>query len=208
MKGMGCKMKVIGLTGGIASGKSTVSNILREMGAYVIDADEISREIIKKGSEAWKEIIDYYGNDILLPDGEIDRKKLGNIVFADKEKLDKLNAITHPRIIQRIKEIIDAEKEKGKERAVILDAAILIEMGLQNMVDEVWVVSIDKDKQIKRLIERDKLSYEDAMNRIRMQMPLSEKVKYADYVIDNSKDIGYIRKQISKLWERVMKKNN
>ncbi|TZE82333.1 dephospho-CoA kinase [Calorimonas adulescens] len=201
-------MKVIGLTGGIASGKSTVSNILREMGAYVIDADEISREIIKKGSEAWKEIIDYYGNDILLPDGEIDRKKLGNIVFADKEKLDKLNAITHPRIIQRIKEIIDAEKEKGKERAVILDAAILIEMGLQNMVDEVWVVSIDKDKQIKRLIERDKLSYEDAMNRIRMQMPLSEKVKYADYVIDNSKDIGYIRKQISKLWERVIKKNN
>lgn len=129
-------------------------------------------------------------------------------MFADKEKLDKLNAITHPRIIQRIKEIIDAEKEKGKERAVILDAAILIEMGLQNMVDEVWVVSIDKDKQIKRLIERDKLSYEDAMNRIRMQMPLSEKVKYADYVIDNSKDIGYIRKQISKLWERVMKKNN
>jgi len=206
MKGMGCKMKVIGLTGGIASGKSTVSNILREMGAYVIDADEISREIIKKGSEAWKEIIDYYGNDILLPDGEIDRKKLGNIVFADKEKLDKLNAITHPRIIQRIKEIIDAEKEKGKERAVILDAAILIEMGLQNMVDEVWVVSIDKDKQIKRLIERDKLSYEDAMNRIRMQMPLSEKVKYADYVIDNSKDIGYIRKQISKLWERVIKR--
>ncbi|MDI6601132.1 MAG: dephospho-CoA kinase [Thermoanaerobacteraceae bacterium] len=201
-------MKVIGLTGGIASGKSTVSNILKGLGAYIIDADEISREIIKKGSEAWKEIVDYFGSDILLPNGEIDRKKLGNIVFADKEKLDKLNAITHPRIIKRITEIIEKEKKKGKEKAVVLDAAILVEMGLQSMVDEIWVVSVDKDMQIKRLIERDKLSYENAINRIRVQMPLSEKVKYADYVIDNSKDIGYIRNQVSKLWERVIMENN
>lgn len=200
-------MKVIGLTGGIASGKSTVSKILKDLGAYIIDADVISREIISKGTEAWKEIVEYFGEDILLPNGEIDRKKLGNIVFADKQKLEKLNLITHPRIIKRIKEIIMEEKRKGKEKAIVLDAAILIEMGMKDMVDEIWLVSVDKDMQIKRLIERDKLSYQNAINRIRVQMPLSEKAKYADYVIDNSKDIGYIRNQVGKLWERVIKEN-
>ncbi len=201
-------MKVIGLTGGIASGKSTVSGMLRELGAYIIDADLISRDIILRGTGAWDEIVEYFGEGILLPNGEIDRKRLGNIVFADRQKLQKLNSITHPRIIKRIKEIIEEERAEGKERAIVLDAAILIEMGMQSMVDEIWLVSADKDIQIRRLMERDRLSYQNAINRIRVQMPLSEKIKYADYVIDNSKDMGYIKEQVSKLWERVIEEHN
>ncbi len=201
-------MKVIGLTGGIASGKSTVSNILRQLGAYIIDADLISREVILKGSDGWNEIVDYFGKGVLLPSGEVCRKKLGNIVFADKEKLQKLNSITHPRIIKRINEIIEKEKVKGKQKVIVLDAAILIEMGMQGMVDEIWLVAVDEKTQIERLMDRDKLSYQNAINRIKVQMPLSKKIKYANCVIDNSKDMGYIRNQVCKLWERVMTENN
>lgn len=195
-------MEVIGLTGGIASGKSTVSKILKRLGAVVIDADIVSREIMSKGSFAYNKIVEYFGIDILKENGEIDRKKLGNIVFADKKKILKLNEITHPFIIERIKEKIEVEKQKKREKAVILDAALLIEMKMYKMVDEVWLVVVDSKTQIKRVMERDKLSYKDAVNRIKSQMPLEDKMKYADFIINNCKDFNAIEKQVNLLWGR------
>ncbi|SHF12153.1 dephospho-CoA kinase [Thermoanaerobacter uzonensis DSM 18761] len=197
-------MQVIGLTGGIASGKSTVSKLLKKMGAMVIDADIVSREIMVKGTEAYNKIVEYFGKEILKEDGEIDRKKLGNIVFADRRKLKKLNEITHPIIIERIKEKIEEERKKNQQKAIVLDAALLIEMKLYKMVDEVWLVVVDSKTQIKRIMERDKLSYKDAINRIKSQMPLDEKMKYADFIINNSKDFKAMEKQVTLFWGRFV----
>ncbi|MGJ7045641.1 MULTISPECIES: dephospho-CoA kinase [Thermoanaerobacterium] len=198
-------MKVIGLTGGIASGKSTVSSILKSLGAVIIDADVVSREIMIKGTETYNILISVFGREILRKDGEIDRRKLGNLVFADKEKLNKLNEITHPEIIKRIKDIIEEERKKGKEKAIVLDAALLIEMKLFNMVDEVWLVVVDKKTQIRRLMKRDNLSYKDALNRIKSQMSIEDKMKYADFIINNCKDFNAIKRQVELLWGRFSK---
>ncbi|ORX23545.1 dephospho-CoA kinase [Thermoanaerobacterium sp. PSU-2] len=198
-------MKVIGLTGGIASGKSTVSSILKSLGAVIIDADVVSREIMIKGTDTYNILVSVFGREILRKDGEIDRRKLGNLVFADKEKLNKLNEITHPEIIKRIKDIIEEERKKGKEKAIVLDAALLIEMKLFNMVDEVWLVVVDKKTQIRRLMKRDNLSYKDALNRIKSQMSIEDKMKYADFIINNCKDFNAIKRQVELLWGRFSK---
>ncbi|MEG6566090.1 dephospho-CoA kinase [Thermoanaerobacterium saccharolyticum] len=198
-------MKVIGLTGGIASGKSTVSSILKSLGAVIIDADVVSREIMIKGTETYNILVSVFGKEILRKDGEIDRRKLGNLVFADEEKLNKLNEITHPEIIKRIKDIIEEERKKGKEKAIVLDAALLIEMKLFNMVDEVWLVVVDKKTQIRRLMKRDNLSYKDALNRIKSQMSIEDKMKYADFIINNCKDFNAIKRQVELLWGRFSK---
>lgn len=198
-------VKVIGLTGGIASGKSTVSSILKSLGAVIIDADVVSREIMIRGTETYNILVSVFGKEILRKDGEIDRRKLGNLVFADKEKLNKLNEITHPEIIKKIKDIIEEERKKGKEKAIVLDAALLIEMKLFNMVDEVWLVVVDKKTQIRRLMKRDNLSYKDALNRIRSQMSIEDKMKYADFIINNCKDFNAIKRQVELLWGRFSK---
>lgn len=198
-------MEVIGLTGGIASGKSTVSSILRNLGAFIIDADIVSREIMIKGTKTYNILVNEFGKEILRKDGEIDRKKLGNLVFADKQKLNRLNEITHPEIIRRIKEIIEEERKNGKEKAIVLDAALLIEMRLFNMVDEVWLVVVDKKTQIRRLMKRDNLNYNDALNRIKSQMSIEDKMKYADFIINNCKDFNAIKKQVELLWGRFSK---
>jgi len=198
-------MEVIGLTGGIASGKSTVSSILRNLGAFIIDADIVSREIMIKGTKRYNILVNEFGKEILRKDGEIDRKKLGNLVFADKQKLNRLNEITHPEIIRRIKEIIEEERKNGKEKAIVLDAALLIEMRLFNMVDEVWLVVVDKKTQIRRLMKRDNLNYNDALNRIKSQMSIEDKMKYADFIINNCKDFNAIKKQVELLWGRFSK---
>nr|WP_284700569.1 dephospho-CoA kinase [Thermoanaerobacterium sp. R66] len=198
-------VRVIGLTGGIASGKSTVSSILKSLGAVIIDADVVSREIMIKGTDTYNILVSVFGREILRKDGEIDRRKLGNLVFADKEKLNKLNEITHPEIIKRIKDIIEEERKKGKEKAIVLDAALLIEMKLFNMVDEVWLVVVDKKTQIRRLMKRDNLSYKDALNRIKSQMSIEDKMKYADFIINNCKDFNAIKRQVELLWGRFSK---
>jgi dephospho-CoA kinase len=202
MQNGGLQMKVIGLTGGIASGKTTVSDILKGHGAVIIDADKISRKIFIKDSPVYKEVVKEFGNSVLKGDGEIDRKKLGNIVFNDYNKLKKLNEITHPVIIEDIKEKIEKERSIGKEKAVILDAALLIELKLYEIVDEVWLIVVDTKTQIDRLMERDKLSYEDAANRIKSQMPIEDKMKHADFLINNCRDINTLKKQIDLFWKR------
>lgn len=179
---------VIGLTGGIASGKSTVSKILSELGATIIDADIIARKVVKKGEIAYFKIVEYFGDEVLQADGELNRKKLGSIVFSDKEKLSILNSITHPHIIDSIKVEIKKQKESG-EKVIVLDAAILIELGLQRLVDTVWLVIVSEKTQIQRLMQRDGVSYDEAMSRILTQYKNKDKIKYADFIIDNDKQL-------------------
>lgn len=167
--------KVIGLTGGIASGKSTVSSLLSELGAVIIDADDIARSIVGVGSTALEEIRAYFGEAYFLPNGELNRKKLGEYVFNHEEALDKLNEITHPRIVEKIKIEINWHKQNSVNPVIIVDAALLIEMGLVNLVNEVWLVAVPHDTQLKRLIEREDLTIEGAENRISSQMSLEEK---------------------------------
>jgi len=177
---------IVGLTGGIASGKTLVSNELRKLGAHIIDADVIAREIVEPGSPALAEIVKEFGAGILKADGTLDRKALAKIVFSDKEKLLILNRITHPKIIERTKALIGEIRSAHKDPLIIIDAAVLIEAGIHASVDEVVVVHISEDEQMKRLIARDNLTDDEARKRVASQLPLKEKTVHADYVIDNS----------------------
>lgn len=197
--------KVIGLTGGIASGKSTVSSLLIKLGAVVIDADHIARSIVKVGSPALLEIKDFFGEAYFLSNGELNRKKLGEYVFNHEDALNKLNEITHPRIIQEIKNEINCHKQKDTSPVIIVDAALLIEMKLVYLVDEVWLVAVPYDVQLKRLMERENLTMEGAKIRIASQMSLEEKKQFANRIIDNSGDIVDLEKQVKKMWQRILR---
>lgn len=194
---------VIGLTGGIASGKSTVSAKLKELGAAVIDVDIVAREVVSKGEIAYNRIVQCFGEGILLPSGQINRKRLGGIVFSDKEKLALLNSITHPEIISKVKDRIHQLKEEGR-KVIVVDAAILIEMGLHKYVDSVWVVSVDRETQIKRLIERDKFDYRESENRVNSQFSNEIRRKYADVIIDNNKSVAEVGKRLEELWNNII----
>ncbi|WP_286680168.1 dephospho-CoA kinase [Tepidanaerobacter sp. EBM-49] len=197
-------MTVIGLTGGIASGKSTVTALLKEKGAVIIDADKIAREIMSKGEPAWFEVLNYFGDEILNDDrSDIDRKKLAHIVFSDKAKLEVLNNITHPKIIEEIKRKVEEYKKAGK-KIIVIDAALLIETGLDKIADEVWVVAANEDIQLQRLMAREKdITKDEALKRIKSQMPLAEKLKFADRVIDNNSSIEETKKQVDKMWTKI-----
>lgn len=195
--------KVIGLTGGIASGKSTVSSLLLELGAVIIDADDIARSIVGVGSTALEEIRAYFGEAYFLPNGELNRKKLGEYVFNHEEALNKLNEITHPRIVEKIKIEINWHKQNSVNPVIIVDAALLIEMGLVNLVNEVWLVAVPHDTQLKRLIEREDLTIEGAENRISSQMSLEEKKQFADRIIDNSGNVETLKEQVKKIWHEI-----
>lgn len=197
-------MIVIGLTGGIASGKSTVTALLKEKGAVIIDADKIAREIMSKGEPAWFEVLNYFGDEILNDDrSDIDRKKLASIVFSDKAKLEALNSITHPKIIEEIKRQVEEYKKAGK-KIIVIDAALLIEAGLDKIVDEVWVVAVNEDVQLQRLVAREKdITKDEALKRIKSQMPLAEKLKFADRVIDNNSSIEETKNQVDKIWTKI-----
>lgn len=195
---------VIGLTGSIASGKSTVTALLKEKGAVIIDADKIAREIMSKGEPAWFEVLNYFGDEILNDDrSDIDRKKLASIVFSDKAKLEALNNITHPKIIEEIKKQVEEYKKAGK-KIIVIDAALLIEAGLDKIVDEVWVIAANEDVQLQRLMAREKdITKDEAVKRIKSQMPLAEKLKFADRVIDNNSRIEETKNQVDKIWTKI-----
>lgn len=176
---------VIGLTGSIASGKSTVSLMFDEFSIPVIDADKIAREVVRPKEPAYNDIVDYFGHDILRDDDTLNRKALGEIVFHDQAELDKLNSFVHPRIRERMKELRDAYVEMG-EQAIVLDIPLLFENNLTYLIDQAIVVTVDEETQIKRLMEREEFTREEALNRIRVQMPLKEKEALADKVINNN----------------------
>jgi dephospho-CoA kinase len=178
-------MKIIGLTGGIASGKSTVSRALRELGAIIIDADEVAHAIIEPGKPAWEDIVEHFGSEVLNPDQTIDREKLGAIVFNDPEKLQVLNQITHPRVGEQFKQMIKDIKSQQADAVLFIEVPLLYETHMDRICDEVWVVWVDEETQIQRLMKRDGLSREDALKRIDAQMSLDEKARRADFVIDN-----------------------
>ena len=196
-------MFVIGLTGGIASGKSTVSLLLKDKGAVIIDADEIGKQILKPGKAARIKVIEHFGQQILNEKKDIDRKKLADLVFSNKKELEFLNSVTHPEIINEIKAQLQYYRNL-KTAVVIIDAALLIEVGLHTIVDEVWLVTVDEDTQLERLMAREKhLRMEQAISRIKAQMPQHEKIKYADRVIDNNGSIEDTKNQVDKIWREI-----
>jgi len=198
-------MKVIGLTGNIACGKSSVASMFEEHGARVIDLDDIARKVVEPHEPAWNEIVDAFGRDILNPNDTINRKALGNIIFNDVLKRKKLNDITHPKIIDSAREAVEKYRNENVE-VVIIEAALIVEKGgINNLLDKLIVVTSDQESQIKRLLERNELSREEALSRINSQMPGSEKVKYADYIIDNSGTQEETQKQVNNLWSKLVK---
>lgn len=197
------KSKIIGITGSIATGKSTVSNILKNKGYTVLDLDKIAHELMKKCEKNYINILSYFGDEILDEDGEIDRKKLGNIVFNDEKKLKKLNNLTHPNIFYTILGKINSLEEK----IIFIDNPLLVELIISGdsyiNYDEIWLVYIPKIFQIERLKYRDKLNDEDATKKINSQISIDDKVKYSDFIIDNSKDEGFLIKQINERLEKL-----
>jgi dephospho-CoA kinase len=196
-------MKVVGLTGGIGTGKSTVSKMIEEIGIPVIDADKISKAIVEKRSPILKKIVEEFGIEVINPDGTLNRKKLGKIVFENAEKREKLNSIMHPAVKRKIVEEISALKKAGNKICVI-DVPLLIESGFTDLVHKLIVVYANESIQVKRIIERDNLTEDEAMKRIKSQMPFEEKRKYADYILDNSKSMEFTKEQLINILRDIM----
>jgi dephospho-CoA kinase len=178
-------MLIVGLTGGVASGKSVASQVLEEEGAYIIDADQIARELVQARTPTWKELIKVFGKEILQKDGSIDRKKLAAKVFSDPEQRDQLNRILHPRIKKEMGRRLKAIRQKDPEAIVVIDAPLLIETGDHREMDEVIVVLSTEEQQIERLKERQGVDPEEARRIIASQIATEEKLKVADFVIRN-----------------------
>lgn len=185
------KKIIIGVTGSFGSGKTTVAKMLKGQGVKVVDADKIAHNVLQSRTPAYKKIIKAFGRDILRPDQSIDRRKLASIVFSDKKLLKKLNTLVHPAVIARIKQ----EMREAREGVIILDAPLLIEAGLKNITDKLVVVKITRPEQLRRLIEKTHLSRKEILKRIYAQMSLSDKLRMADFVIDNNGTPGQTRKQ-------------
>ena len=196
-------MKVIGLTGGIASGKSTACEYLKTLGAVVVDADGISRNCTRKGNPGFDAVVEHFGSGILAENGEIDRKALGAIVFSDEDKRRELNDLLHPIIIQMSRDEIVAHRKNG-EQVCILDVPLLFETGMDRLCDETWLIYVPVEEQVKRLFERDGIGREAALARIASQMSLEEKLKKADISIDSSGTIEETREKLLELWRKTV----
>jgi dephospho-CoA kinase len=191
----------LGLTGGIASGKSSVAEMLREQGAEIIDFDLLAREVVAPGSAALREIAAFFGRQVLQPDGSLDRKKLGAIVFADPHKRERLESFTHPRIRQRyLDRVVELERRPGS-RVVVAVVPLLIETGMQEMFDEVVLVHLSEQLQVERLKARDSIGEQRARQVLAAQLPSEKKKLYADHVIDNSGTPEQTASQVQKLWQ-------
>jgi len=195
-------MKVIGLTGGIGSGKSTVSQFLAELGAVILDADEVGHKAFKPNTEIWREVVAAFGRQILTPSGDIDRKKLGKIVFGNPEFLSQLNQIMHPRMYDIVKAQIEGYRQQRVD-VVVLEAPLLLEAGWTSLVDEVWVTVASEPTVLKRLEERAGLSKQESLARIHSQLSPEERIKHADVVINNDGSLDELKMKVKELWERL-----
>jgi len=195
-------MKVIGLTGGIGSGKSTVSRFLAELGAVIIDADKVGHEAFKPDTGVWWEVVEVFGRQILTPGGDIDRKKLSEIVFGNVELLARLNQIMHPRMYDIVKAQLEEYRRRGVE-VVVLEAPLLLEAGWTSLVDEVWVTVAAEFTVLSRLQERVRLVKEELLARIRSQLSSEERIKCADVVINTDCNLDEVRARVRELWEEL-----
>ena len=195
-------MHIVGLTGGIATGKTNISNVLKSQGAYVWDADESSRRVVEPGEAGYEAMKKNFGELIFNPDGTLNRKRAAEYFFADKARLDTLNATLHPIIIEDMIEQLKVWHKDGVN-VCFLDAPLLFEAGIDKYCDEVWVASCGVDEQIRRLLARDDISYEDALGRIKVQMPDAEKRERASRVIDTAGDIEDTNEFVKILYEEL-----
>lgn len=197
---------IIGLTGGIATGKSTVSALLAAKGALLVDADAIAREVMLPGHPVLSAIVRHFGSKVLSEDGSLNRKKLGEIVFTDASERKMLNEITHPAIRQEIIQRMNGYEAEFPDKLIVVDIPLLYEVGLDNLFSEIVVVYALEEVQLKRLMERDGLTAEQAQQRLDAQMPIEEKKRLADIVIDNSRDVAYTERQLNDLLHDLMKR--
>lgn len=195
-------MRIVGLTGGIGSGKSVVAKMLAKLGAEVIDADQLAREAVRPGSDGLAEIVSRFGPSVLDPNGELDRRRLGSIVFGDEAARRDLNRIVHPRVAARTAEEIEAAAKRGAE-VVVYDVPLLYENALEKTFPEVVVVSVSPETQRGRIATRDRLEQAEIEARIRAQLPLAEKVTRATHVIDNDGTLEQTERQVRALWEKL-----
>ena len=198
------KFLLVGLTGGIATGKSTVSALLRQRGCVLIDADVLAREVVEPGEPALRQIAEEFGADVIGPDGRLDRKRLGAMVFPDPARRKTLEGITHPAIRERLMRKVAELTEQGFVGLVVFDAAVMIESGNYKNMEKLVVVLTDEATQSARLQGRDGMGPDEALMRIRAQMPVSEKAKLADYVIDNSGDRASTEAQVERVYQALL----
>jgi dephospho-CoA kinase len=197
-------MIIVGLTGSVGTGKSTVASLFKELGAYVIDWDELAREVTRPHLKAWKEIVEYFGKGILNEDLAINRQKLAEIVFSDREKVAKLNQIVHPVVFKEDERITNEIKSLDSDALIIKDIPLLFELTRPIFMDKVVVVSASEQTQLRRL-EQKGMSREDAQRRIKFQLPLEEKIKSADFVINNDGSLEEIKKQVEEIYSLLRK---
>ncbi len=195
-------MRVIGLTGGIGSGKSTVSQFLAELGAVIIDADKVGHEAFKPDTKLWRQVVTAFGGEILMPSGEIDRSKLGEMVFGNPELLSRLNQIMHPRMCDMVKAQIEDYRRQGAE-VIVLEAPLLIEAGWTSLVDEVWVTIASKATVLRRLQERTGLSEKESSARIHSQLLSEERIRHAHVVINTDCSLDEVKAKVGELWREL-----
>jgi len=195
-------MMVIGLTGGIGSGKSTVSSFLAQLGAVVLSADEIGHEALKPRTQIRQEVVNAFGKGILKADGEVDRQKLGDIVFNNAEALARLNQIMHPRMHDIAEKRLEELKQQGAE-VVVLEAPLLVEANWLDLVDQVWITAATEATVVGRLCQRSGLSEAQALARINSQLPSEERIRYADEVIDTNGTLNEVEARVRDLWGKL-----
>ena len=197
-------MLVLGLTGSIGTGKSEATRVLQELGAEVINADQVGHEAYTPHTDSWNAVVDAFGGDILQADGEIDRRKLGAIVFADSGQMEKLNGIMHPRMAGMVAEKIDDMRTRGVQ-VVVVEAALMFEAGWETLVDEVWATASPLEVVFQRLMARNGLDEEEVRKRIMTQMDIQERLDRADVVVDNIGDVAALEATVKSLWESRVK---
>jgi len=198
-------MLIVGLTGGVASGKTAVSRVLKEEGAYIIDADQIARELVKPRKPAWKEIIRAFGQEILQEDGSIHRKKLAGKVFADAKQRKLLNQMLHPRIRKEMDRRVKEIGQRDPEAIVVIDAPLLVELGNHRRMDKLIVVTSTRTQQLERLKDRDGANRGEALKIVSCQMPLEEKLKFADFVIRNEGSLEEMKRKAREVFKELRK---
>lgn len=194
---------IIGLTGSFGTGKTTVAEFFKECGAIVLDADKVAHKALRKNTDTYKKILKVFGKDILTKNNKINRKLLGRIVFADKLLLKKLCSIVHPYVIKKIKAMIKGVKGTRPDAVIVLDIPLLVEAGLLRLIDRLVVVKTDKGIQVKRCRKKTGLNRKQILARIGAQMPIKEKIRFSDFVIDNNGTEKQTKREVRRIWEEI-----